>query len=206
MDEGNMSATKYDATPQTVCQQLGPADEKNGGSSSCCGTASTETVKPSTGFAVGTGRSMSGLPIAVRPAQPDDFSVILSLLAASKLPTGDLHPDGIARFIVAESGNTLVGVCGLDVFGTAGLPRSLAVQPQWRGCGIGERLIAGIEQRARKAGIDALYLLTTTAQAYLKRLGYEDVRRDVVPEAIAAHPQFCGLCPASAKCMSKRLD
>ena len=84
MDEGNMSATKYDATPQTVCQQLGPADEKNGGSSSCCGTASTETVKPSTGFAVGTGRSMSGLPIAVRPAQPDDFSVILSLLAASK--------------------------------------------------------------------------------------------------------------------------
>ena len=91
------------------------------------------------------------------------------------------------------------------MFGDAGLPRSLAVEPAWRGSGIGERLVADNERRAHAAGVRALYLLTTTAQAYLQRLGYEDIQRDVVPTTIAAHPQFRGLCPASAKCMRKML-
>ncbi len=158
-------------------------------------SATIEAVKPATGSSIET-----------RPAQPDDFPAIISLLTASHLPTGDLKADAIGDFIVAVSGSALVGVCGLETFGTAGLPRSLAVAQEWRGRGIGERLVTEIEQRARDAGVGALYLLTTTAQAYLQRLGYADVSRDVVPEAIAAHPQFRGLCPASAKCMRKRLD
>lgn len=148
---------------------------------------------------------MNPSPIETRLAQPDDFPAIISLLAACHLPTDDLNVAGINNFLVAISGNTLVGVCGLEVFGTAGLPRSLAVEPEWRGRGIGERLVAENERRARDAGVGVLYLLTTTAETYLQRLGYENVLRDTVPEAIAAHAQFRGLCPASAKCLGKRL-
>ncbi len=144
-------------------------------------------------------------PIETRLAQPDDFPAIISLLTACQLPMGDLNMAGINNFVVAISGNTLIGVCGLEVFGTAGLPRSLAVEQEWRGRGIGERLVAENERRARDAGVRVLYLLTTTAATYLQRLGYENVQRDTVPEAIAAHAQFRGLCPASAKCLGKRL-
>lgn len=143
--------------------------------------------------------------IETRLAQTDDFPAILSLLAACRLPTDDLNVAGTGNFVVATSGNTLVGVCGLEVFGTAGLPRSLAVDPEWRGRGIGERLVAENERRAREAGVGALYLLTTTAAPYLQRLGYETTPRDTVPAAIAAHAQFRGLCPASAQCLAKRL-
>jgi len=169
-------------------------------------SATIEAVKPATGTSIGEKPGINCALVETRPAQPDDFPAIVSLLTECQLPTGDLSADGIGGFVVAESGNALVGVCGLELFGTAGLPRSLAVAQEWRGRGIGERLIAEIEQRARDTGARALYLLTTTAQAYLQRQGYADVPRDVVPEAIAAHPQFRGLCPASAKCMRKRLD
>lgn len=148
---------------------------------------------------------MNTSPIETRLAQPDDFPAIISLLAACHLPTDDLNVAGINNFVVATSENTLVGVCGLEVFGIVGLPRSLAVEPEWRGRGIGERLVSENERRARDAGVGVLYLLTTTAQTYLQRLGYENVQRDTVPEAIAAHAQFRSLCPTSARCLSKRL-
>lgn len=168
-------------------------------------SATIEAVKPATGSAIGRDARMNGSPIETRLACPDDFPAIISLLTACHLPTDDLSVAAIDRFIVAISGKALVGVCGLEVFGAAGLPRSLAIDPEWRGRGIGERLVAEIEQRARDAGVGELYLLTTSARTYLLRLGYGDVQRDTVPAGIAAHPQFRGLCPASAKCMSKRL-
>ena len=156
-------------------------------------SATIEAIKP----------LMKPSSIDMRSARAEDFPAIIALLKASRLPTDDLCEERVGHFVVATAEGSLVGVCGLEVFGDAGLPRSLAVEPAWRGSGLGERLLAANERRARDAGVSALYLLTTTAQPYLKRHGYVDVPRDTVPAAIAAHPQFRGLCPASAKCMRK---
>ena len=158
-------------------------------------SATIEAIKP----------LMKPSSIDMRSARAEDFPAIIALLKASRLPTDDLCEERVGHFVVATAEGSLVGVCGLEVFGDAGLPRSLAVEPAWRGSGLGERLVAENERRAHAAGLSALYLLTTTAQTYLQRLGYEDVPRDGVPAAIAAHPQFRGLCPASAKCMRKML-
>ena len=147
---------------------------------------------------------MNVSPIKTSIAQADDLPAIVSLLGACKLPADDLSEGILGNFVVAKSGDDLVGVVGLEVLGTTGLLRSLAVEPQWRGRKLGERLVAEGEARARDE-VGALYLLTTTAQAYLQRLGYEDVPRETVPEAIASHAQFRGLCPASAKCLRKML-
>ena len=148
---------------------------------------------------------MNDSAVRTRLARPDDFVAIVSLLSGCGLPTDDLPAGGINNFAVATAGGKLVGVCGLDVFGAVGLPRSLAVEPRWRRRGVGERLLAENEQRASAAGVRDLYLLTTTARDYLQRLGYENTERASVPAVIAAHPQFRGLCPASAKCLHKVL-
>lgn len=147
---------------------------------------------------------MNVSPVKTSMAHADDLPAIVSLLAACELPADDLSEAILGNFVVAKSGDDLVGVVGLEVLGTTGLLRSLAVRPKWRGHKLGERLVAEGEARARKE-VNALYLLTTTAQAYLQRLEYEDVPRETVPEVIATHAQFRGLCPASAKCLMKRL-
>ena len=141
-----------------------------------------------------------------RSAKTEDLSAIISLLAECGLPAEDLGPASLVSFELAFDPNgRIVGIVGLDISGRDALLRSLAIAPDWRGTGLGAHLVARREAAAVLAGVSALYLLTTTVAGLFRRLGYVDVLREVVPVAIAAHAQFRSLCPASAKCLGKRL-
>ena len=164
-------------------------------------SASIEAAKPSCGSCCCVGIEHTTL----RPAVAEDLGAIKSLLSRCQLPTDDLTEATASNFLVAASDEQILGVCGIEVFGSDGLIRSLAVDPVLRGQKLGERLVAENEGRAMAAGVERLYLLTTTARDYMRRLGYDDIARESAPEAVRAHPQFRGLCPASAKCLVKIL-
>ena len=141
---------------------------------------------------------------AVRGATPADAAAIESLLARSGLPTSDL---GTARpqFIVATHDGRIIGTGALQRFGSAALLRSVAVEPERRGSGVGRELVAQLEERARAAGIAQLILLTMTARPIFERLGYQSMAREQVPAAVLASAEFRSLCPATATCMAKNL-
>jgi N-acetylglutamate synthase-like GNAT family acetyltransferase len=61
------------------------------------------------------------------------------------------------------------------------------------------RTIAEAEAR----GINALYLLTTSAERYFPTFGFRAVPRDAVPDDIRATAEFLGACPASATVMCR---
>lgn len=143
---------------------------------------------------------------ATRAALAADLPAIVGLLSEAGLPTGDLADGLPGRFLVVEDGSgALIAVIGLELNGRTGLLRSLAVAPAWRGQAIAARLVERCEVEARSAGVDELYLLTTSAADYFLRRAYALVARDGVPAAIAQHAQFRSLCPASAKCLRKTL-
>src|SRR5690349_10212557 len=102
---------------------------------------------------------------SLRPARPDDLPAVERLLTASELPT-----DGVAAalpdFVVAEADGTLVGVAGLEVCCEHALLRSVAVDPEWRSHGVGRALVTRVISDAEARGIQALYLLTTSAERY----------------------------------------
>lgn len=164
-------------------------------------SASIEAIKPCSGSCC---CSNIESPM-IRPAVAKDLGAIKSLLSRCQLPTDDLTEASAGSFLVAASGDEILGVCGIEVFGRDGLIRSLAVDPELRGRKLGERLVAENESKALAASIERLYLLTTTARDYMQRLGYADIARESAPEPVRAHPQFRGLCPASAKCLAKNL-
>lgn len=145
-------------------------------------------------------------PVIVRPATGADLPALLGLLASAGLPTGDLETGLPGDFLIGEAARQIVGIIGLERLGNDGLLRSLAVVDAWRGRGLGERLVAECEARARRAALGRLYLLTTTAADYFLRRGYVEVPRAAVPAAVAGHAQFRSLCPASARCLRKTLD
>jgi amino-acid N-acetyltransferase len=138
-------------------------------------------------------------------AHPSDFPAIVALLADAALPHDDLTPEHLRHFLVLRDGDGIAGVVGMEVADDAGLLRSLAVPQDRRGGGLAARLVDALEERAREAGIRTLYLLTTTAEGFFARRGYGRAGRASVPDAIAATPEFRGICPASAACMSKAL-
>ena len=60
---------------------------------------------------------------------------------------------------------------------------ALTVSPLSQGQGDGERLLKRIEQRARSAGLDSLFVLTTRTMHWFIKRGFEQVDPDWLPEA-----------------------
>lgn len=152
------------------------------------------------------------LSAAIRPAEQRDLAAVESLLTASGLPT-----DGVEHLLARQAGDffvaeteaagspLLVGVAGLEVCSNNALLRSVAVRPEWQSTGVGRELVRRIVCHAEARGINALYLLTLTAEHYFPRFGFELVKRDMVPPEIAATNEFKSACPASAKAMMRAL-
>ena len=135
-------------------------------------------------------------------AGPDDRPRIEGLLRAAELPTGDLDSSPVRLFVGRDDGR-VVGVGGVERYGTDALLRSVAVPGALRGAGHGTAIYRGIEARARGAGVERLYLLTTTAEAFFADLGFEVVAREEAPEAIRETTEFRELCSDAATCMRK---
>lgn len=147
---------------------------------------------------------MVDAPLQLEPAGEDRLDDVERLLAANDLPSEDVRP-GPAQFYVASAGDGVVGTGGLELYGDAGLLRSVAVRDSARGAGVGTAVCEYLEETARAEGVEALYLLTTTAADFFADRGYVETERVDAPAAIRGTTQFEELCPATATCMRKRL-
>src|SRR4030095_14978855 len=113
----------------------------------------------------------------MRDATPDDVGGVLKLIAPLeadgtlvKRPR-ELIEREIDRFIVLEHDGFIFGCAALYPF-----PREkaaelacLTVHPEYQGYGDGERLLKRIEAKAKAAGIETLFVLTTrTAHFFIK--------------------------------------
>jgi len=143
--------------------------------------------------------------IDIIPFDARDEVGLSVLLQTSDLSTEDITPEMLEHFLVAHVGNMLVGAAGVDVQGDAGLLRSVVVDENHRGTGIGKLLVEAAEEHARDAGVRELYLLTVTAENFFAGLGYRSVPREQAPPGVAAMEQFSSLCPSSSRFMVKAL-
>ena len=143
--------------------------------------------------------------VQIRLAKDTDLDAIESLLSQSQLPTAGVR-DELCSFLVAEADARVVGVVGMEKRGRYGLLRSTAVAPEWRGKQVAKRLVEQIIADAESQGVNALYLLTTTAERYFPNFGFEVTARDVVPQDIKATEEFREACPASATVMCLKLN
>ena len=127
---------------------------------------------------------------------------MLALLGDAALPV-----EGVAQhfetFFVFDDGSRIVACIGIELHEYAALIRSLAVAADMRGTGIGATLLrrAIYEVRDCAAGV---YALTTNAEAYLARFGFESVPRGLVPQALFESRELQDACPASAAVMRWR--
>lgn len=144
---------------------------------------------------------------SLRRATTSDLAEIERLLIASGLPTAGIA-DSFCTFVVAENvdDRRIVGVAGLEECGGEyALLRSTAVDPEWRGTGLGRRLVEHVIAEAESRGTKALYLLTTTAERYFPSFGFVKANREIVPDEVKQSVEFREACPASATVMELEL-
>lgn len=138
----------------------------------------------------------------LRRAAAADLPAVERLLTESGLPLDGVR-EALPTFVVAEAGDDIVGVAGLELCCDSALLRSVAVAGDWRSHGLGRALVTRIISDAEARGIHALYLLTTTAERWFPSFGFREVARDSVPADVRATGEFRGACPASAVVMTR---
>ena len=144
------------------------------------------------------------MDIVVDRARPEDAETIVELLKAQHLPPDGLL-DHLATTFVARQNGHVVGSAALEVYVDGALLRSVAVAPALRGRGVGRDLTEAALVAARGLRIPALYLLTTTADHYFPKFGFERITRADVPASVQASVEFTSACCASAVVMRKQL-
>lgn len=129
----------------------------------------------------------------------------VAALQYERLPTSDLGKESQTFWRFERDGQTL-GYCGIEAYGRDVLLRSLVVLPAHKGQGLGAQIVHATAAIAGERHISELWLLTNSAKDFFNHLSWQIRDRADAPEQIAASAEFTSLCPASATCMSLRLD
>lgn len=141
----------------------------------------------------------------VEAASPGDLPEVLELLRGAGLPEAGV-PEHFSDFLVVRDERGRIAACiGAEDYGDAGLLRSLAVAEAARRAGVGRALVEALVERSRTRGQRALYLLTTTAEAYFPRFGFDRLPRTEADSRLEASEELRGACPDSAVLMRLEL-
>jgi amino-acid N-acetyltransferase len=142
--------------------------------------------------------------MVIHAAQESDLPAVRRLLESQHLPLDGVD-EHVSTMVVARDGNKVVGAAAVELYGDGALLRSVVVDPAVRGQGLGHRLSDAALSIARNRGIHTAFLLTTTAETFFPKLGFEQIVRSDVPASVQASIEFQSACPASAVAMRKRL-
>jgi len=140
----------------------------------------------------------------IEAANGGDLPAVLALLRQNRLPL-DGVADHLETMIVARQDGRLVGAAALELYADGALLRSLAVDPALHGQGLGHDLTNAALRMAAGLDIRDVFLLTTTAERFFPKFGFERIQRDDVPASVQASVEFREACPATAVVMRKRM-
>lgn len=140
----------------------------------------------------------------LRQASAADLPAVRRLLTAAKLPLEGLD-DHKERLWVWDDGGRVLGAIAFEAYGDKGLLRSLVVDPDERGAGLGGALLHAGLGEMRRSGLRDAYGLTTTIPDWLARLGWSEVPKDSLPAALHKSMELRGACPDSARAFHIKL-
>ena len=142
--------------------------------------------------------------LTLRPIETEtDRARLLALLDAQQLPVEDIG--ALTRLYGLWQGDALIGSGALEYYGDAALLRSVAVADAVQGQGCGAFITGALERLARAEGATVLILLTTTAEMFFAKRGYEPIDRSEAPAALRRSSEFAAVCPSTATVMRKVL-
>jgi amino-acid N-acetyltransferase len=128
---------------------------------------------------------------SLRQAGPDDVGSVLHLIepferdgTLVKRDRTEIERD-ISLYTVIEHDGVIFGCAALYPYPEAktGELAALTVSPMVQGQGDGERILKRVEQRAKSAGLDSIFVLTTRTMHWFIKRGFVQVEPDWLPEA-----------------------
>ena len=141
----------------------------------------------------------------IEPASPRDLPAVRQLLQRHQLLLEGVE-EHVQTMLVSRDDANIVGTAGLEFYKDGALLRSVAVDPAVQGQRVGRQLVEAALRLAQRRDANAVYLLTTTAQRFFSKFGFERISRADVPESVLASVEFQSACCDSAAVMRKSLS
>lgn len=143
------------------------------------------------------------LSMKVRVAKTTDAKAIYSLINSyaeqDKMlfrSMADIY-ENLRSFTVAELNGRIVGCCALQIiWSDLAEIKSLAVDEENKGTGVGKMLVTAAVEQARQLGLPRVFALTLDP-AFFKKLGFEAVGKDSLPMKVWSD---CAKCPKQQNC------
>jgi N-acetylglutamate synthase-like GNAT family acetyltransferase len=130
---------------------------------------------------------------------------IRDLLQRAHLAASDISDAAFPSFFLVRTQGQSAACVGLEVYGEEAILRSLAVDPEQRGNGLGWMLADTAIEHARWRGVRRIYLLTEIASDFFAaKHGFRVVDRSTVSPAVAASSTFRS--STDSKFVAMRLD
>jgi N-acetylglutamate synthase-like GNAT family acetyltransferase len=102
---------------------------------------------------------------------PDD---LIEIFCRERSPEKIREKSSTRDFYVAEDGGKIVGVASLEEDNV----KTVFVDPDYQGMGIGKQLIEKVESLARERGVRLLHVGSTTyAEPFYRKCGFSTVKR-----------------------------
>ena len=128
---------------------------------------------------------------SLREATSDDVGGILQLIepfekdgTLVKRDRTEIERD-VANYSIIEHDGVIFGCAALYAYPEARTAEmaALTISPQVQGQGDGERILKRVEHRAKAAGLDSIFVLTTRTMHWFIKRGFVQVDPDWLPEA-----------------------
>jgi amino-acid N-acetyltransferase len=128
---------------------------------------------------------------SLREATPDDIGGVLQLIepferdgTLVKRDRTEIERD-IMNYSIIEHDGVIFGCAALYPYPEARTAEmaALTISPQVQGQGDGERILKRVEQRAKAAGLESIFVLTTRTMHWFIKRGFVQVDPDWLPEA-----------------------
>ena len=128
---------------------------------------------------------------SLREATPDDVGGVLQLIepferdgTLVKRDRTEIERD-ITNYSIIEHDGVIFGCAALYPYSESRTAEmaALTISPQVQGQGDGERILKRVEQRAKAAGLDSIFVLTTRTMHWFIKRGFVQVDPDWLPEA-----------------------
>jgi len=113
-------------------------------------------------------------------ATPADWLRIEALLSSVELPLDGLR-EHLGTTLVAWIDDEIVACAAVELHVDFALLRSVAVDKDQQGQGLGHDLTRAALDLARQRGVSGVYLLTETAGGFFSRFGFKPTSRAEVP-------------------------
>lgn len=121
------------------------------------------------------------------------YAELDKMLSRSK---ADIY-ENLQSFLVAEVDGKIVGCCALQVvWSELAEIKSLAVEENYVGTGVGKALVVAASENARDLGLGKLFALTLEP-SFFEKSGFEKVDKDSLPMKVWAD---CTRCPKQENC------